>query len=350
MIKVSSLDVKLGLRMFAKHPGLSLVAVCGMAIAIAFGAGYFALVGNFVDAPVPIEGGDRLVMVRNYYLPGPEAARIGKSGDADPGVFDFVQWRDESKSIAELSAFQDDKRNLITEDGQVQLVRIAAITASGLRMTRVAPLLGRVLLDEDERTGALPVVVLGYEEWQRRFNGDPSVLGRTVRLANTPHTIVGVMPEGFAFPIFHRAWVPLRLSEFPATPGAGPSLTVFGRIAEGYSLAQARAELEAIGERLAAAFPQSHASCPSAGLELRAGVPRDRHARYADRDPGGAVRRCLPAPHRRRECRGSCLCAHRHTFWRDHRQNRARRHARPRRHAAVRRSARAVAELLRLWA
>ena len=260
MIRVSSLDVKLGLRMFAKHPGLSLVAVCGMAIAIAFGAGYFALVGNFVDAPVPIEGGDSLVMVRNYYLPGPESARIGKSGDADPGVFDFVQWRNESKSIAELSAFQDDKRNLITEDGQVQLVRIAAITASGLRMTRVAPLLGRVLVDEDERAGALPVVVLGYEEWQRRFNGDPGVLGRTVRLANTPHTVVGVMPQGFAFPIFHGVWVPLRLGEFPAAPGAGPPLAVFGRLAQGYSLSQARAELESIGERLAAAYPQSHAA------------------------------------------------------------------------------------------
>ena len=80
-----------------------------------------------------------------------------------------------------------------------------------------------------------------------------------MRLADTPHTIVGVMPEGFAFPIFHSAWVPLRLGELPATPGAGPSLIVFGRIAEGYSLSQARAELEAIGERLAAAFPQSHA-------------------------------------------------------------------------------------------
>ena len=90
MLRMSSLDVKLGMRMFAKHPGLSLVAVCGMAIAIAFGAGYFALVGNFVDSPVPIEGGDRLVMVRNHYVPGPEAARIGKSGDADPAAFDFV--------------------------------------------------------------------------------------------------------------------------------------------------------------------------------------------------------------------------------------------------------------------
>ena len=69
-VKVSWLDVKLGLRMLAKYPGLSLVAVGGMAIAIAFGAGYFALVGSFLDSRVPIEGGDRVVMIRRY-VPAP---------------------------------------------------------------------------------------------------------------------------------------------------------------------------------------------------------------------------------------------------------------------------------------
>src|SRR5690606_19199371 len=103
-----------------------------------------------------------------------------------------------------------------------------------------------------------PVVVLAYDEWQRRFNGDAGILGRTVRLGDTPHTIVGVMPEGFAFPILHRAWVPLRVAALDANPGAGPPLIVFGRIADGASLEQARAELTAVGQRMAAAFPQSH--------------------------------------------------------------------------------------------
>ena len=76
-VRVSWLDVKLGLRMLAKYPGLSLVAVGGMAIAIAFGAGYFALVGSFLDSRVPIEGGDRVVMIRNRYVPGPDAAGTG---------------------------------------------------------------------------------------------------------------------------------------------------------------------------------------------------------------------------------------------------------------------------------
>jgi putative ABC transport system permease protein len=256
--KVSWLDVKLGLRMLAKYPGLSLVAVVGMAVAIGFGAGYFALIGSFLDSTVPIEAGDRLVMISNRHVPGPDAAGTESTGNVGPTAFDFLQWRDEVKSVAELSAFRDDKRNLITDNGQVQLVRVAVITASGLRTTRVAPLLGRTLLDEDAHPGAPPVLVIGYEGWQRRFNGDPAILGKTVRLANTPHTIVGVMPEGFGFPIRHEAWVPLRLSAGDANPGAGPSLHIFGRIADGSSKTQARAELAAIGERIAAAFPHSH--------------------------------------------------------------------------------------------
>jgi putative ABC transport system permease protein len=207
---------------------------------------------------VPLEAGDRLVMISTRTLPGPDEAGTATTGNVGPTAFDFRHWRDQVKSIAELSAFADDKRNLITDDGQVQLVRVAVITASGLRTTRVAPLLGRTLLDEDEHPGAPPVLVIGYEGWQRRFNGDSGILGQTVRLADTPHTIVGVMPEGFAFPIRHDAWVPLRLTELDSNPGAGPLLHIFGRIPDGSSRRQAQAEFAAIGERMAAAFPQSH--------------------------------------------------------------------------------------------
>jgi predicted permease len=258
LVKVSWLDVKLGLRMFAKYPGLSLVAVVGMAIAIAIGAGYFSILGTFLDSTVPIEDGDRVVVIKNRQLSGPDAVRTGRIGEPGAAAHDFVEWRAQVTSVAELSAFRDDRRNFITDDGRTQLVRVATMTASGFQLTRVRPMLGRTLLVEDERPGAPPVVVLAYEQWQRQFDGDASVLGRTVRIDDSVHTIVGVMPEGFAFPILHRAWVPLRLTGLDASPGPRPSLHVFGRIAEGFSLSDARAELAAVGERMAAAFPESH--------------------------------------------------------------------------------------------
>ena len=260
LLKVSWLDVKLGLRMFVKYPGLSLVAVAGMAVAIAIGAGYFSIASIFLDSTVPIEGGDCVVIVKNRQVSGADVVQTGRLGDPGATAHDFVQWREQVKSVTELSGFRDDKRNLITDDGQTQLVRVATITASGLQLTGASALLGRTLMAEDERPDAPPVILLGYEPWQRRFNGDPGILGRTVRLDEVPHTIVGVMPEGFAFPILHAAWVPLRLTGLDANPVAAPSLHVFGRIADGFSLEDARAELAAVGERMASAFPQTHRS------------------------------------------------------------------------------------------
>ena len=125
------------------------------------------------------------------------------------------------------------------------------------------PLLGRALLDEDERPGAPPVLVIGYEQWQRQFNADPGILGRTVRLGDTPHTIVGRHARGIR--VSDSAWLlgaaasrpssmPIRAQVRPSTSSAGSPT--------GTRCSQARAELTAIGQGMAAAFPQSHGSRP----------------------------------------------------------------------------------------
>ena len=136
---------------------------------------------------------------------------------------------------------------------------IAEITASAFQLTLVPPLLGRSLVDADERAGAQPVAVIGYDVWQSRFAGDPRVVGRTVRLGPQPTIVVGVMPEGFAFPVAHSLWVPLRLNPLDYQRRQGPQIGIFGRLAPGATLAQAQAELTTIGLRAAADFPDTHA-------------------------------------------------------------------------------------------
>ena len=89
-------------------------------------------------------------------------------------------------------------------------VEIAEVTASAFPLTRVPPLFGRSLVEADERAGAPPVIVIGYDAWRSRFASDPRVVGRVVRLEREPVTVVGVMPEGFAFPVAHSFWMPLR--------------------------------------------------------------------------------------------------------------------------------------------
>ena len=253
-VSVSWLDVKLGLRMLRKYPGLTAVAIVGMAVTIAIGAGYFTVLGVFLDSTLPVAGGERIMAVETRTISGPDA------GDRT-GVMphDFAQLRSGLKSFTDLGAFREDSRNVITPDGRTSLVRVASMTASGFRLMRVPPMLGRALIDDDERPGAAPVLVIGYDEWRSRFNGDARIVGASVRLDETAHTIVGVMPEGFAFPVRHQYWVPLRLTGID-TPDGIPSLRMFGRLADGFSPAEARTELAAADNRLALAFPQSHAN------------------------------------------------------------------------------------------
>ena len=109
--------------------------------------------------------------------------------------------------------------------------------------------------DADEQPGAAPVVVLGYDAWQALLEGDPDPLGRTVQLAGTTTTVVGVMPEGYGFPESQNAWMPLQVEASEIRPESAPRLALFARLAPGATLESARAELEAAGRAAAADFP-----------------------------------------------------------------------------------------------
>ena len=164
------------------------------------------------------------------------------------------------KSVVEISAFQNDLATMQTGDHVPETVRIAAMSASGFRVARVPPLLGRSLTPDDEREAAPPVVVIGYDVWKSRFGQDRSVIGQQVRFGIRQYTIVGVMPEGFAFPINHQYWIPLRANPSATPRGTGPELFVFGRLAPGATRASAQAELVVIGQRAAASFPETNAT------------------------------------------------------------------------------------------
>lgn len=142
-------------------------------------------------------------------------------------------------------------RNLIVAGGEARPVQIAEITASAFRIADGTPLLGRVLVADDERAAAPPVAVLGYDVWRTRFGSDPNVLGRTVQLGNDYATVVGVMQEGFAFPVSHELWTPFRMESVDPSPRSGPSITVFGLLAPAATLETAQAELTTLGRRAA---------------------------------------------------------------------------------------------------
>ena len=245
-----SLDVKLGVRMLGKYPWLALVGGVGMAVAIAVGTGMFVFLYSFMLPVLPIDEGERVVAFENWDL------AVGNN--ERPWAHDLVRWREELRSVEEVGGFRGLTRNLIVEGGSAEPVHLTEMSASGFRVARVAPLLGRPLLEEDERPGAPNVLVIGYDAWRERFASDPGVVGREVRLGAVPYTIVGVMPEGFAFPVNDSYWTPLRIDASAYPEGEGPTLTVFARLAPGFTLEGAQAELEAVGRRTAAALPTTH--------------------------------------------------------------------------------------------
>jgi putative ABC transport system permease protein len=245
-----SLDFRLGVRMLVRYPGLALIGGLGMAVAIAVGAGFFVAAYSFIVPTLPLEEGDRVIGFDNW------DASI--NNDVKPSLHDFATWKEELRSVRDLGAVRTIERNLIVPGGTVEPVMIAEMTASGFRVARVPPLMGRHLVEADEREGAPPVVVIGHRSWQKDFQSDPAVVGGEVRLGSVVHTVVGVMPERFAFPLDYRFWVPLRANPTSFRPGEAPQLTVFGRLAPGVTREQAQAELEAVGRRTASAFPETH--------------------------------------------------------------------------------------------
>ena len=175
-------------------------------------------------------------------------------------LHDFAIWRRSLKTVAELGAARVSERNVLTGERRVESLRVAEITASAFPLTRVPPLLGRPLQPTDEMPGAEPVVVLGYDVWQRQFLQDPAIIGRVVTVGRTARTVVGVMPPRFGFPHNQQLWVPLLVPPIDdAAPRQGPAVQVFGRLADGASWQDAAAELDVVSARFAADQPATHA-------------------------------------------------------------------------------------------
>ena len=124
---------------------------------------------------------------------------------------------------------------------------------------------GRTLLPEDDRPGAPEVIVIGHDEWLQRFHADPDVVGRSVRLGSTTHTIVGVMPEGFGLPLNHSFWIPWRLDASQFAPRTGPAVNIFARLASGATLESAQAEIDGdcASGRLARPHPRTSTCVPA---------------------------------------------------------------------------------------
>lgn len=245
------LDLRLGARMLIKYPGITLVGGVAIAFGISVGAATFEFLTQVLHPSLPLDEGHRIVGLRAWNA---------ETKAEEPRVLhDFARWRAELLSIEDLGAFRTTERNLAVGNGYGEPVEVAEITASAFRLARVVPVFGRSLVEADEGAGAAPVVVIGYAVWQKHFGGDAGVIGRTVRLGTGHAAVIGVMPEGFAFPVSHSLWAPLRAAAAQHAPLEGPAVRLVGRLARGVTLDEAQAELRTHGQRASVDLPGSHA-------------------------------------------------------------------------------------------
>ena len=246
----SGLDLKVGFRMLKRYPGLTVVGTAAIAVAIALGTLYFEAIDKYQNPRLPVADPQRVVSIREW--------DINESRPEGRVLSDFAIWKRELKTVANLGAAVQFLRNLTTEDGRIEPVRGAEVTANALRIVPVAPVMGRALTERDESSAEPPVAVISSTIWKSRFGGDPNVVGKTVKLGSANTTIVGVMPEGYGFPVAERIWVPLRADAATFAPRTGPNVSVFGQLAQRKSIDDASAELAVIGARLSSAQPESH--------------------------------------------------------------------------------------------
>jgi predicted permease len=247
------LDVKLGVRLLLKYPGLTLVSTMALAIGIAIVAGFHAGTEFMVRPVLPVAQGDRIVAIWNH--------DVSFSDRGAQTVGDMLAWRRAVTTVEHIGAFVSQERAVSATDGLPRLVWTAQVSASAFEMLRVAPVMGRVLVEEDERPGGTAVALVGYEFWQSALLSDPAIVGKTIRVGEAEHMVIGVMPKGFAFPRREQLWTPLPIPVTGLQPGEGPAIDrSFGRLAPSVTLNEAEAQLQVVGSRLSADHPRTHAT------------------------------------------------------------------------------------------
>jgi len=241
-------DLRHAWRMLARNPGFSAVVVLVLGLGIGANTAIFSVVNAVLLQPLAYEDPGRLTLLR-------ESLKDRFGGVTVPN---FVDWSEQNQSFTSLAARE---RATFTLTGQDEPERL-----SGVRVTHryfpllgVAPLLGRTFVPEDDKAGAAPVVLLGEGLWKGRYASDPGILGRTIRLDQRAHVVVGVLPGGIEFPgAVEQLWVPLAIGPEDLRQTGSHRLSVVGRLKPGVALEQAASDMKAIAKRLEGVRPHSN--------------------------------------------------------------------------------------------
>lgn len=240
-------DIQYAFRQFLKNPGFTAIAIVTLGLGIGATTAIFSVVNAVLLRPLPYPEPGQLVQIRKQTPPNAAAPAIG--GRDFVGGHEFVAWREQSQTLAHLAAYGGNSVNL-SGTGPAERILAGDVTAGFFHMLGVRPLHGRLFLEEEEHPNGPRVAVLSFGLWQRRFGGDPAIIGRTIRLDDVSHEVIGVLPGAFQFPEPHEVWTPMRIN--PIEQSGVVAINLFraiARVKQGVALEQAQAELNTIAER-----------------------------------------------------------------------------------------------------
>ena len=261
--------MRFALRTLRSSPGFTAVAVVMLALGIGANTAIFSVVSAVLLRSLPFPEPDRLVLV------WANLSAVGGPPRLEASPADYVSWSERNRSFASMAAFAVDNYNL-TGAGNPDKITGVRVTGQFFGTLRLQPLLGRTLTERDDRPGASPVVVIDERIWRARFAADPDLVGRTVHLNGLPHTVVGVVPADFRFPSpTVSLWVPARLTPAELETRSAYFMYVLARLKPGVSLAQAQADMSAIGRQLGREFPPTNARTAVAVSALHEHLTRD---------------------------------------------------------------------------
>jgi putative ABC transport system permease protein len=246
-------DLRFAIRMLLKQPGFSLIAILTLALGIGATSAVFSLIQGVLLTPPPYHQPDQLVLIRS--------ARTDGQKEESPRAWPAQQWMDwqkQAQSFQGIAAYRWMFNYLIRDDGS-ESVQGMLVTRDYFQVTGLQPALGRAFVEPKAGGGPAQVILLGYEFWQRRFGGDPNIIGKTVRISrwDTPPTVIGIMPPGVRFlpspqtakepnydvNAFVDFWIPVTIDPRSLK---WPNWNVVARLRESASLQTAQGELSVI--------------------------------------------------------------------------------------------------------
>ena len=243
-------DVRYAWRSLLRSPGLTIVATLALTLGIGLTTTMFSIVYGALMRGLPYPDGDRIMAIgrsnpakdiRNQSLP----------------FEDFVDYRKQQQTFTGLAG-STSGTIYVSGDEKAERFTGAWITANMFDVVGVRPLLGRTFRAGEDTPAGEKVAILSYTMWQQRYGGDKNIIGHQLRVNGAPHTVVGVMPENFAFPDNDQIWVPLQTDPLASPRGQGQFVSVVGKLKPGVSLDQASVDLATISKRLAAEYKESN--------------------------------------------------------------------------------------------